>query len=216
MQFVHTHPIYPNKLCLYGHGPPTNSRLVLPHCDAEEQVLNSSLHKVHNEENNTYNWFLCGKPMTVTKNNKKHEIIEIGDRSLFFEETTGNTYKIDSEKGPVKLLLLNSALHAEPKFLKGSSKSNTHSMHDINKLLINSISQGFQGIAHRISFEGKKSSDHDMICSDVVLIFNEDCLQSSKRCPYTEFCGTHPDMHIDKNDKHVLNLRNHALEYVKK
>jgi hypothetical protein len=141
--------------------------------------------------------------MCITKDNKKQDIIEIGDRSLFFEETTGNTYKIDVEKDPVKLLLL---------------KSNSYSAQD----LINSQSQGFQGVAYRISQKNQegnknnKSSNHDMVCSDVVLIFDKDCLQPSKRCPYTEFCSTHPDVHIGKNDTHVLNLRNHTLEYVKK
>jgi len=188
MQYVTTHPIYPNKFCLY------------------------------HENDSHYNWFMCGKPITITKNGKKQEIIEIGDQSLFFEKTTGFTYKINSEdlntktQQPVTLLILKSC------------KNVTQDLESATNL-------GFQGVAYTKDHKNqeshknnqnnknnKNSTKRDMICSNVVLIFNKDWLQLSKRCIYTEFCHVHPDIrnipnHAQNSGK-SLDSRNNMLKYI--
>lgn len=146
ISYINASPIYPNKWNFY----------------VEPFYFGQTSNKLIFE----FNWFICAKPTVDVHKNK---VIEVGHYSLFFDKSTGKTYKLKSESKSCTLKLLEDREFNE----KNAKKS---------------IKDGYDGIAIKKS---NTSMRCELVCSNAELMFNRDVLELSDRCPYIEHAKTH-------------------------
>ncbi len=138
----------------------------------------------------TPNWFLCSSPCD---NPNGDEVLDIDPHTLFFDESTGFSYRIkrdNIEEHPCYLLDGSSLKNIENHEWIRSFTGNKDDMRCL-------VDVGCCGIAFKFC---KKTFEDHIICTRIELHFNKKVIQRVKMCPYMNYVMSREQYFGDKLD----------------